>query len=883
MNTKKILTSLLATVLLAGAMTVSALAQEEGTVSEWDGTSYSLDWLNAGDPEKNAGDKFYLNSAADLAGLAHYVNNYASTNNIFTGDTVYLNVDVDLKNYDWAPIGTGAPREKNRFYGSFDGQGNTISNLKVAEGHYYAGLFGQIATYDYSQTFSNVTINNVVAVAEDETTKNKEAAGALIGRANGTVIDNCHVTGEVYISGDRFVGGLLGHSYAQIEDCSVTATGTINADTWQAGGLVGSHGATAAYTASIENCVVDGGEGGLVVTSYYAAAGGAIGSVSVSGVDSTPVDGIIVSNVSVEAEDESFGDGVALVASGYIATNSVASNVETTVKGEPADASDAEATKAVADVDGVGYTDFVDALKAIESGSVVTLLDDITITDTWDCRYTGAKILVPVTINGNGKTLKFTGAVSDKNWETIFRFEANATVNDLTIDVSEATNVQRGLSSKGDITVDNFTFIGNGSSAKYGVIFGEGAGANIGNVTATITNSSFKDCSYGVSDNRNGQDAESVTVTGSTFDNAKVLLSAKETITFSNNEVSGGDVTITSYSPVTELAVTAKGNTLDETATNYINADVIDTDSTVFDLPVADIAGKKFISVAEAAKSVAAGEKATITVIDAVANENITIKGNVIIKSAEAATAATLAAEANAKTLTNVIFTVESGASLALDNFIINGLSYIYAKTPDALTVTNCAIDADTVEVSGTNCPPGFILFSSDNSGSVEFTFTGNTLLASPDETEDWYTYSHGIAGWNSIEKAVITGNTFGSAEAPLGAAAIKLMNFVEGATVDVSGNTFYVESKDSTWGPDAIQFYQNNSRGNNYTATVSGNAFYVDDATAAIGVNTNAMGKPVDYAGGATVEVATDNTVNGTPIDITDVLVFGNAINDGA
>ena len=193
MKTKKILTALLTGALVAGTMTVAAMAQEEtASVSVWDGTSYSLDWLSTGNPEATAGDKFYLNSADDLAGFAHYVNTYASTNNIFTGDTVYLNVDVDLNNKDWNPIGTAFPREKNRFYGSFDGQGHTISNLKVADGHYFAGLFGQIPTYTYTQEFKNITINNANVVAEDETAsgKSKEAAGALIGRANGAILDN---------------------------------------------------------------------------------------------------------------------------------------------------------------------------------------------------------------------------------------------------------------------------------------------------------------------------------------------------------------------------------------------------------------------------------------------------------------------------------------------------------------------------------------------------------------------------------------------------------------------------------------------------------------------------------------------------------------------
>ena len=193
MKLKKVLATILAAAMVLSTMSFSVFAEEADV---WDGTSYNLGWLNTGDPERTAGEAFYLNSAADLAGLAYYVNHYASTNHIFEGDTIYLEVDVDLDNCDWDPIGTAVPGEKNRFYGSFDGQGHTISNLKIADGHYYAGLFGFIATYDYSQTFSNVTINNAKVVAKDETESgdNNEAAGALIGRANGTIIKNCHVT-----------------------------------------------------------------------------------------------------------------------------------------------------------------------------------------------------------------------------------------------------------------------------------------------------------------------------------------------------------------------------------------------------------------------------------------------------------------------------------------------------------------------------------------------------------------------------------------------------------------------------------------------------------------------------------------------------------------
>ncbi len=291
---------------------------------------------------------------------------------------------------------------------------------------------------------------------------------------------------------------------------------------------------------------------------------------------------------------------------------------------------------------------------------------------------------------------------------------------------------------------------------------------------------------------------------------------------------------------------------------------------------VAIVDGEEYSTLAAAVENAEAGE--VVHIINDISDENVTIDKNITITLADAVT---FDDEDDDVTLTNVVLTVENGVNFALDGLTIRGLSYIYAKTPKSLSVTNCDIDVTTVEVSGTNCPPSFVLFSSSNGGNVEFTFANNTLLASPDATEDWYTYSHGIAGWNAIESATITNNTFGSETLPLGAAAVKLMNFVDGAAVTVSGNTFYVNSKDSTWGPNAFQLFQNNTRANDYTATISGNDFYVDEATAAIGINNNAMGKPVEYAGGAYVAVAANNTVNGQAINIDDVIVFGNGIND--
>ena len=269
-------------------------------------------------------------------------------------------------------------------------------------------------------------------------------------------------------------------------------------------------------------------------------------------------------------------------------------------------------------------------------------------------------------------------------------------------------------------------------------------------------------------------------------------------------------------------------------------------------------------SLEEALEKVEDGDK--IVILADLSDKDITINKDVDIIAGNKARTAT--------TLNNVTFTVEKDSSLSLDGFEIRGLSYIYASEPEKISVTNCDIDITTNK--GYNSPPSFIAFNGSNGGSVVLEFINNKLIAtSAGET------THGIAGWNSIKSATITGNIFGSAEAPFTAAAFKLMNFVDGAKVEVSNNTFYVNSKDSTWGPNAIQFYQNNSRANNYTVEISANNFYVDSATAAIGVNVNAMGNPTTYTGGATVAVAPDNKVNGEAISISDIIVFGNGMND--
>ncbi len=229
----------------------------------------------------------------------------------------------------------------------------------------------------------------------------------------------------------------------------------------------------------------------------------------------------------------------------------------------------AEESTAVAKIGETTYATIEEALKALKtltSEATLTLLTDVTITEKWDCRASIPP--VPVTIDGGGHTIKLTGEIDDGyNHYSAFRFENSATVKNLTIDMSEAISVFQGrfraISSKGDLKVDNCTFIGNGSANNTrAIIFGESAGAAIGEVEVSITNSKFTGWRRGVSDNEGGQDAKSVVVTGNTFTDAAVYISASDVITFTGNTVEDNYVNIKSYTKSENLVVNATGNTL---------------------------------------------------------------------------------------------------------------------------------------------------------------------------------------------------------------------------------------------------------------------------------------------------------------------------------
>ena len=317
----------------------------------------------------------------------------------------------------------------------------------------------------------------------------------------------------------------------------------------------------------------------------------------------------------------------------------------------------------VAKIGGTYYETLQEALNAITSGCTLDILTDITITEKWDCRYTGAKITVPVTINGNGKTIKFTGEISDGyNHLAAFRFEAPVTVNNLVVDMSEAVAVFQNrfsaISTKANLTVNESKFIGSTTYANSrAIIFGEGGHEGL---EIVVNETEFINWKYGVVDNMNGGDVKSVTITGNKFDNANVQISALESITFTGN-TTDSDVQITSYTANNTLDVTAKNNNLAANGTYTVKAGGTLDLQDEFLTPVADVNGKIYFTLQAALDyAVKAADVVTVKLLD-----DINLEGKtwtpVYFNSYIAEGTNTLIIDGNDKTISNLTDMLFSG------------------------------------------------------------------------------------------------------------------------------------------------------------------------------------------------------------------------------
>lgn len=188
-----------------------------------------------GSIEKNDANKgaTMIFTLEELIAFAKEVN----AGNTYAGKTVILGADIDLANMEWTPIGTG-----DGFNGIFDGNGHTISNLKITGNKSTVGLFANTNNGE----IKNLTVKNA-------SVSGRLNVGVVAGNPYTSKYTNITVKGHVEVNGMSYVGGVGGkNAYANWTDITVSvdetsyvkAVSTENGTAYRTyvGGVVGFNG-----------------------------------------------------------------------------------------------------------------------------------------------------------------------------------------------------------------------------------------------------------------------------------------------------------------------------------------------------------------------------------------------------------------------------------------------------------------------------------------------------------------------------------------------------------------------------------------------------------------------------------------------------------------
>ncbi len=262
-------------------ISIKVIAQQGNApiTSTWDGKSVDTSWFT------NAPDgtiEFEIESAAALAGLADLVDSgaieakvgtYTQTANIDGDDRLptvddlifKLTTDVDLYAEDengepicFEPI--GSYRQDKAFKGTFDGNGNTISNMSqntwaLDNGYYYGdlglGLFGLVE----DATIKNLNMDGASISGESA------ICGIVAATAYGDcTFENITVSNSKGADYQYYAGGIVGWASGnhQYINCNIKAS-TVIGSQWGdfgncSGGVIGGCGSSA--TIYLKDCTI---------------------------------------------------------------------------------------------------------------------------------------------------------------------------------------------------------------------------------------------------------------------------------------------------------------------------------------------------------------------------------------------------------------------------------------------------------------------------------------------------------------------------------------------------------------------------------------------------------------------------------------------------
>ena len=229
---------------MRAALTLLVMLLTTATAWAWDGSGTSA-------------DPYLITSTSDLDDLATNVNSGTDYQNVYfkqTKDIAYSHTtdwnDVNSKENNYTVIGVFHDSQERPFKGHYDGQGHTISGIRIYKGgkdnfNSFQGIFGMADGADIRGiTLADTRITGFYNI------------GGIVGQNYGTVSD-CHVAADVLISAVKsnanYHGGIVGRNYkGTVSDCTSAATLT-NASGSYYGGIAGQN-----YKGTLRNNVAIG-------------------------------------------------------------------------------------------------------------------------------------------------------------------------------------------------------------------------------------------------------------------------------------------------------------------------------------------------------------------------------------------------------------------------------------------------------------------------------------------------------------------------------------------------------------------------------------------------------------------------------------------------
>ena len=246
------------------------------------------------DPEDKK-QEYEISTEQQLLGFAKLVGTRKldwQTNEVYTFKdiTIKLTEDIVLTRA-WTPVGSS---DTYPFEGTFDGNGHTISGLKIKESvDDNQGLFGYVSGMICNLKLSGsveTTGSNAGGIAgtllpgavlenctAEVNVSGRDKVGGVAGESTSALLSGCRHTGNV--KGNVKIGGVVGENWnGQVKQCSNEGTVTSEGKGVGTYGTGGVAGRSVAKDALIEECYNKG-----TVVSANECAGGVVGYTNAEG------------------------------------------------------------------------------------------------------------------------------------------------------------------------------------------------------------------------------------------------------------------------------------------------------------------------------------------------------------------------------------------------------------------------------------------------------------------------------------------------------------------------------------------------------------------------------------------------------------------------